>query len=149
VWPTVLARTPDAHLNVIGREVSPRLTALAGKYHDSVTVSGYVPDLNGALCNAAALVNPLRFGSGIKLKVFEALARSLPVVSTHIGAEGIASGPGTGILVADTANGMAEQLCSLTSVEHNAVVSKAAREQFTSTYTRHAVFEVYDSAFTL
>ncbi|PRC52936.1 glycosyl transferase family 1, partial [Mycobacterium sp. ITM-2017-0098] len=42
VWPTVLARTPDAHLNVIGREVSPRLTALAGKYHDSVTVSGYV-----------------------------------------------------------------------------------------------------------
>lgn len=149
VWPSVLARMPDAHLNVIGREVSPRLTALAEKFHDSVTVSGYVPDLDGALCNAAALVNPLRFGSGIKLKVFEALARSLPVVSTHIGAEGIASGPGTGILVADTPNGMAGQLCSLTSVEHNAAVSKAAREHFTSTYARQAVFEVYDSAFSL
>lgn len=149
VWPLVLARTPDAHLNVIGREVSPRLSALADRYRDSVTVSGYVPDLNDALSDAAALVNPLRFGSGIKLKVFEALARSLPVVSTNVGAEGIASGPGTGILVADTAAGLAEHLCSLTSVDHNAVVSREAREHFASTYARHAVFAVYDAAFTL
>lgn len=149
VWPLVLARTPDAHLNVIGREVSPRLSALTDRYRDSVTVSGYVPDLNDALSDAAALVNPLRFGSGIKLKVFEALARALPVVSTNVGAEGIASGPGTGILVADTAAGLAERLCSLTSVEHNAVASREAREHFASTYARDAVFEAYDSAFTL
>lgn len=149
VWPLVVDRTPDAHLTVIGREAPPRLLALAEKLGDSVTVAGYVPDLDDALNHAAALVNPLRFGSGIKLKVFEALERSLPVVSTPVGAEGIDSGPGTGILIAGGAAETAELLCSLTSLDRNTTVSNEAREHFASTYSREAVFEVYDSAFRL
>lgn len=149
VWPLVLARMPDAHLTVIGRDASPRLLALTDELAGSVTVAGYVPDLDDALNGAAALVNPLRFGSGIKLKVFEALRRSLPVVSTPIGAEGIDSGPGTGILIADDPAATAELLCSLTSVERNDLASNEAREHFASTYSRDAVFGAYDAAFTL
>jgi glycosyltransferase involved in cell wall biosynthesis len=148
-WPLVLARMPDAHLTVIGRDASPRLLALTAELAGSVTVAGYVPDLDDALNGAAALINPLRFGSGIKLKVFEALRRSLPVISTTVGAEGIDSGPGTGILIADDAAATADLLCSLTSVERNAEVSDEAREHFASTYSRDAVFAVYDRAFTL
>ena len=149
VWPLVLARMPDAHLRVIGRDASSGLLGLAAERGNSVTVEGYVPDLGDALDHAAALINSLRFGSGIKLKVFEALARSLPVVSTPVGAEGIESGPGTGILVASEPAETADLLCSLTSVQRNAEVSDEARAHFVSTYSRQAVFGVYDSAFAL
>ncbi len=147
VWPLVLDRMPDAHLAVIGREASRSLLELTGRYADSVTVEGYVPDLGEALDRAAALVNPLRFGSGIKLKVFEALGRSLPVVSTSVGAEGISSGPGTGILVADAPGETADLMCSLTSTERNAHVAQEAAAHFAATYSRESVFEVYDAAF--
>lgn len=147
VWPLVLARIPGAHLRVIGRDVSDRLLTLARKFPDSVTVDGYVPDLGEALEQAAALINPLRFGSGIKLKVFEALSRALPVVSTTVGAEGIASGPGTGIVVADDPPAMAEALCSLVAIEENLKRSAEAREHFETTYSRDAVFRAYDDVF--
>lgn len=149
VWPLVLTKMPDSHLSVIGRDASSALLELIGRFGDSVTVEGFIPDLSEALDRAAALVNPLRFGSGIKLKVFEALGRSLPVVSTEVGAEGIASGPGTGILIAGAPAETADALCSLTSAELNAQVSSEAREHFMSTYSRKSVFGVYDSAFAL
>ncbi len=149
VWPLVLARMPNAHLRVIGRDAPQRLVTLIAEMGDSVTMEGYVPDLGEALDRAAALLNPLRFGSGIKLKVFEALGRSLPVVSTPVGAEGIASGPGTGIGIATEPDDMAELLCSLTSEETNEQMSKEAGEHFARTYSRRAVFDVYDRAFAL
>ncbi|MCG7596284.1 glycosyltransferase family 4 protein [Mycobacterium sp. PSTR-4-N] len=147
VWPLVLARFPDARLRVIGRDVSDRLLTLARRYPDTVSVDGYVPDLGDALDSATALVNPLRFGSGIKLKVFEALSRALPVVSTTIGAEGIASGPGTGIVVADEPRAMADALCALVPVDENRRCSREAREHFATTYSREAVFRAYDEVF--
>lgn len=149
VWPLVLDRMPQAHLRVIGRDAPQRLVTLISNVGDSVTMEGYVPDLGEALDHSAALLNPLRFGSGIKLKVFEALGRSLPVVSTPVGAEGIASGPGTGIGIATEPAQLAELLCSLTSTEVNAQLSKEAGEHFATTYSRRSVFEVYDRAFGL
>ena len=147
VWPLVLARMPQARLMVIGRGASQRLSTLIADIGESVTMEGYVPDLGDSLNHAAALINPLRFGSGIKLKVFEALGRSCPVVSTPVGAEGIASGPGTGIGIATEPAEMAELLCSLTSTETNAQLSEEAGEHFARTYSRRAVFDVYDRAF--
>lgn len=149
VWPLVLARMPNAHLRVIGRDAPPRLSALAAEVGQSVSMEGYVPDLGDALDHAAALLNPLRFGSGIKLKVFEALGRSLPVVSTPVGAEGIASGSGTGIGIATEPAEMTDLLCSVTSQGANERMSKEAGEHFASTYSRRAVFDVYDRAFGL
>ena len=149
VWPKVLALLPDARLRVIGRDALPALLAEAGELTASVSVDGYVADLGDALGGAAALINPLRFGSGIKLKVIEALGRSLPVVSTPVGAEGIASGPGTGVLVGREPGELAGLLASLTDTALNAEVSAEARTHFLATYSRQAVFDVYDTAFAL
>lgn len=148
-WPTVLDMVPNARLRVIGRHAGPEVLAMAAEHGDSVTIDGYVDDLNDALGRAAALVNPLRFGSGIKLKVLEALGRSLPVVSTPIGAEGITSGPGTGVLVGSEPAEIATLLHSLTDPDRNAEVSADAERHFQTTYSREAVFEVYDTAFAL
>ena len=147
VWPTLLSRLPNARLRVIGREARPGILELAKLLGPSVSIDGYVADLGDALEGAAALVNPLRFGSGVKLKVIDALGRHLPVVSTAVGAEGIASGPGTGVLVADEPDGLVALLCSLTDPTRNAEVSRDAAEHFRTTYARAAVFERYDTAF--
>ncbi|AKK25968.1 glycosyltransferase family 4 protein [Mycobacterium sp. EPa45] len=148
-WPLILKRHPDARLRIIGREARPELLALAAKWGDSVVLEGFVPDLGTALAGVAALVNPLRFGSGIKLKVIEALGRALPVVSTPIGAEGIASGPGTGVLLGRQPAEFVELLCSLTEPAVNAEISAQAREHFRTTYSRSAVFAAYDTAFSV
>ena len=147
VWPAVLSRLPDARLRIIGRDIRPDLKTLTAGLTDTVSVDGYVPDLSESLGRAAALINPLRFGSGVKLKVIEALGRGVPVVSTPVGAEGIANGPGTGVLVGQEPTDIADLLVALTDPEHNAQVSADSLAHFSTTYTRSAVFDTYDRAF--
>jgi glycosyltransferase involved in cell wall biosynthesis len=53
---------------------------------------------------------PLRIGGGSRLKILEALASGLPVVSTRIGAEGLALRPGEDFALADTPEEMADAL---------------------------------------
>lgn len=148
-WPMVLGRLPGARLRVIGREARPDVLSLVAGLSGSVSVEGYVADLSDALGSAAALVNPLRFGSGVKLKVIEALAHRLPVVSTPVGAEGIASGTGTGVLVGREPAELTGLLCALTDPARNAEVSAEAQAHFRRTYSREAVFAAYDQAFSV
>ncbi len=147
VWPIVVDRLPSARLRVVGREARGGLLRLAAGFADSVSVEGYVEDLSSIFISAAALINPLRFGSGIKLKVIEALARGLPVVSTTVGAEGIQNGAERGVLVADRPDEIAATLCELTSPRTNLEVADAALAHFESVYSRDAVFAAYDAAF--
>jgi glycosyltransferase involved in cell wall biosynthesis len=149
VWPMVLTRMPKAQLRIIGRDCSPELAELVRRWGESVTLEGYVDDLTEMLCSAAGLINYLRFGSGIKLKVIEALGRGLPVVSTNIGADGFAVGPEHGVLVADQAEQFVEAMCELTDPRRNREISDSARGQFDSTFARNAVFCCYDKAFAL
>ena len=149
VWPRVIKRMPQARLHIIGRECGAELAEVVGRLGDSVTLEGYVDDLSEMLSAAAGMINHLRFGSGIKLKVIEALARGLPVVSTTIGADGFAVGPEHGVLVADQSEQFADALCELTDPGRNHEVSEGARDQFASTFSRDAVFACYDKAFAL
>lgn len=147
VWPLLLARVPRARLRVLGRNPQPELVALVERHRDSVSLEGFVPDLGSVLDRAAALVNPLRFGSGVKLKVIEALGRGLPVVSTSVGADGIADGPAQGVLVADGGDGFADRMAALVEVSYNRSLSDSARAHFDREYSRDAVFDKYDKAF--
>ncbi|OBF90615.1 group 1 glycosyl transferase [Mycolicibacterium flavescens] len=149
VWPLVLKQRPDAKLTVIGRDPFPNLTALAAQYPDSVTLEGYVPELTSILSRSAALVSPLRFGSGVKLKIIEALGAGMPVVSTSIGAEGVTVGAEYGVLVGDSAPDFAQLMLEATDTPYNADLSAAARQHFDSTYSRKAVFAQYDMVFGL
>ncbi len=148
-WPALLQRRPDACLRVIGRHPRPALREVAERAGGSVVLEGFVPDLDAALGGAAALVNPLRFGTGVKIKVIEALSRGLPVVSTAVGADGIASGPDTGVLVCDGVAPTVETLLRLTDRAQNRAASEAARAHHRRVYSRDAVFARYEQAFGL
>lgn len=149
VWPLVLANRPDAQLKVVGRNPRRALSDLVAQHADSVTLEGFLPDLNEIFDRAAAMVNPLRFGSGIKLKIIEALSAGLPVISTSVGADGVATGADRGVLVADDDDELAELLLQATDQARNVQLSLAATEHFVSLYSKEAVFARYDAAFGL
>jgi glycosyltransferase involved in cell wall biosynthesis len=63
------------------------------KLHPGVEFAGIADDLHAEYAAACLALVPLRAGSGLKIKLAEALAHGLPVVSTTAGASGIASSP--------------------------------------------------------
>jgi glycosyltransferase involved in cell wall biosynthesis len=145
--PALLDAVPGARLRVVGRGAGAELQRLAAGYGDAVSLEGWVPDLDEVLSAACAMVNPLLFGTGIKLKVLEALVRGLPVVSTRTGVEGVAEGPAHGCLVEDDVDRHPELLRSLIDRERNAELSAAALAHYRSEFSPAAVRAVYDEVF--
>jgi glycosyltransferase involved in cell wall biosynthesis len=77
VWPRIQKLAPGAELRV------------AGRGSDRLGLMGEVPSAIEFFQQLAVLVFPLRRGSGMKVKVLEAMASGVPVVTTPAGAEGI------------------------------------------------------------
>lgn len=96
VWPRVIARRPDAVFRVIGHCPDGLRAELAAA--PGVDVLGRVPEVRPQLIGAHAFVVPLLVGSGLRIKILEALAWELPVISTPIGWEGIEVEPGRHLL---------------------------------------------------
>jgi glycosyltransferase involved in cell wall biosynthesis len=145
--PELLRRVPDAVLRIVGGGAASELQSLAARWGDHVRIDGYVADLDQVLAKSCAMVSPLRFGSGVKLKVLEALARGVPVVSTSVGAEGIATGPHQGVLVEDDLDRHPQLMQWLTRQHVNERMSQAARAHFDGTFSQEAVFRRYDDLF--
>ena len=110
VWPELCPKYPQIKLNIIGRDPTPAVQKLAG---DSVQVSGWVDDVRPYFNNSSVLIVPLRSGGGTRLKILEAMACGLPVVSTRIGAEGLDITDGENILLADEVDDFAEAILRL------------------------------------
>ena len=94
----------------VGRNPSARVKKLAGP---DVVVTGTVPDVRPYLRGALALVVPIRVGGGTRLKILEAFAARVPVVSTRVGAEGIACQHERDVLFAETPAEFAAALARL------------------------------------
>jgi glycosyltransferase involved in cell wall biosynthesis len=98
VLPEIRRHVLDARVRVIGRDPPPALRE-AGRL-PGVEVAGGVPDVVPHLREAHALVVPLMAGGGTRLKILEAFAAGLPVVSTPVGCEGLDVADGEHLLVA-------------------------------------------------
>jgi glycosyltransferase involved in cell wall biosynthesis len=95
-----------ATLRVLGQGPAPRLGP-------SVEWLGPVPDVRPHLAAARVYVAPVRFGTGMRGKVLEALAMARPVVTTSVGAEGLGACDGRELLVADSATALAAAIDGL------------------------------------
>lgn len=100
VLPYIRQHRPDVVFDVVGSRPPPALREL-GQNSSSINVTGYVADLIPYLKQVGAFVVPLRAGGGMRVKILNALAQRLPIVSTSLGAEGIAVADGEQILLAD------------------------------------------------
>ena len=89
IMPRVWASMPDVRLSLVGANPTEAVLAMAG---EQVEVTGFVSDaeLAARYREARVAVVPLRFGAGVKSKVVEALQQGLPLVTTAVGAQGLA-----------------------------------------------------------
>ena len=102
VYARIRSRRPDIAFDVVGTKPPGRITRLhlSG---DSIHVAGYVADLTPFFERAGVFVVPLRAGAGMRVKILEAMARGVPVVTTRLGCEGIEVEHDRHVLLADSA----------------------------------------------
>lgn len=111
IFPRVRARLPGCTVQIAGPGTGLSLGRWA---HDpAVKSSGFVPDLNRTLNEAAVFVAPLRFAAGVQNKVLEAMAAGTPVVATPTVNEGLAARPGSDLLLGSTADELAQAVVTL------------------------------------
>jgi polysaccharide biosynthesis protein PslH len=105
VLPRVRERVPAATLELVGPDPKGALERCGGP---GVRVAGRVDDVHAHLHAARVVVVPLRSGSGTRLKVLEALAAGVPVVSTPLGVAGLAVSDGRDVLIGRSAGELAD-----------------------------------------
>ena len=128
VWPRVRNAVPGATLAIAGtvsRSLPPRDTLGASRGVESL---GMVPSLETEYRRAAVCLVPLLFGTGIKIKLLEALGFGKAVVSTSVGVEGLGSWAAEAVAVADDAESFAAAIAALlTDAARRRTQEQAAR----------------------
>ena len=110
VLPLVRAQEPRARLIVIGSDPPPRH---ALPESDAIELVGFVEDVHQPLRRYALFVCPILSGSGVRVKLLEAFAAGIPVVSTRLGAEGLAETDGEICALADDPQAFAGHVLDL------------------------------------
>ena len=106
VMPRIWREEPEARLRLVGARAT-RTVCRAAASDERIILEGYVEGLDPLYRDAAACLVPLRAGSGMRVKILDALAHGVPVVSTSLGAEGIQLENEQSILIADSADDFA------------------------------------------
>jgi GT2 family glycosyltransferase/glycosyltransferase involved in cell wall biosynthesis len=111
VLPLILERQPDAKLAVAGSDPPP--AHAYADYSGAVRMLGHVPDVREPLGRYAVFICPILSGSGVRVKLLEAYAAGIPVVSTVVGAEGLGDRDGEFCALADDPAGFASRVLQL------------------------------------
>jgi len=109
VLPLVRVDLPEIDVHIVGSDQPAGLAAGDPRVH----CHGWVEDLDSLYDTVRVAIAPLRFGSGIKGKIGEALSRGVPTVTTTVGAEGFQFASGYELIVADSAHEFAAQVVRL------------------------------------
>ncbi|MBI4875012.1 MAG: glycosyltransferase [Acidobacteria bacterium] len=145
VWPGLRARWPDLRWRIVGKNPHALRALAAGD--PRIELSGPVEDAIAELARASVAVAPMLSGSGTRVKILEAWAAALPVVSTTLGAEGLEARDGEHLLLADSAEGLRRAIDGLlVSPARRASLGAAARRLYERNYTWEAAWRSLDEA---
>jgi len=111
VWPQIRANVPDIRFYIVGKNPAPSIQTLTRE--PGIHVTGYVPSVLPYLAAADCYIAPLRVGGGTRLKLLEAMACGLPIVSTTLGAEGLDVVSSKHLLLAHSADAFSQAVLNL------------------------------------
>ena len=112
IWPAIKQALPQANLNIYGAYPPKKATDLNNK-KEGFHVHGWIESEQQAVKNARIYLAPLRFGAGLKGKLFAAMHYQTPSITTPIGAEGINQGLEWGGKIEQTAEKIAQAAVDL------------------------------------
>jgi len=131
IWPEIAVKHPELEFVIVGRRPSGAVRALASQ---RIRVTGTVDDVRPFYASAVAVVVPLRVGAGTRLKILEAMAAGVPVVSTRLGAEGIDATTNVHLLLAENRAEMVAAIDQIADPHIRSRLVSAAREFVTNRY---------------
>lgn len=138
VWPKVIEEEPELRLRLVGKEVE--CAPAGGRNVDRV---GPVEDAVAEIARARVAVAPIRSGSGTRLKILEAFAAGVPVVSTGLGAEGLRLRGE--VVVADEGRAFAEAIVGLVRDEdRQRALGEAGRRLYEQEYNWRSAWKALD-----
>jgi glycosyltransferase involved in cell wall biosynthesis len=145
VLPRIHAEEPGDQFLIVGREPPASVRRL----HNGRTliVTGTVQDVSPYLQIAAVAVVPMRLGGGTRIKILEAMAHGVPVVSTSVGAEGLDVQSGRHLLLADEPDAFAKACLSVSrdrSLQHRLAAEgyQLVREKYDWTQIERLVQQI-------
>ena len=139
VWPLLHREMPQLHLYLAGRRMP---TQLLQSRLEGVTVVGEVEDSGKFIASKQINIVPLLSGSGIRIKIIEAMSLGKAIVTTSVGAAGIDYTDGHNLLIADTAEGFVNQVRRLIdNPELSVALGQNARKLVETHYCRKALAE--------
>src|ERR1019366_3386748 len=145
ILPLIRRQRPATTLAIVGRTPPPKILQLAAE-DSGIRVTGTVADIRPYLWNSAVSIVPLRIGGGTRLKIYEAMAAQIPVVSTTIGAEGLSVNPPEDIRIADTPDRFASHCLELlASPEIRARLSHSAWQMVNSNFSWEHVARCFEN----
>ncbi|MEE4454469.1 acyltransferase family protein [Novosphingobium resinovorum] len=142
VWPQVREHVPDMRLDVAGTVAA----AFSRSPHSGVIFHGLVNDLHSLYSDAAVVIAPLTFGSGLKIKLVEALAYGKAIVATSITLQGIERECADAVIQADDAGHFAQAIISLKDDHDRLNLAEAALDaarRYFSPQACHAEFSIW------
>ncbi|MEX2597943.1 MAG: glycosyltransferase [Salibacteraceae bacterium] len=143
-WPKVKNLCPEAKLNICGKGADEALKVIM-RNHKDVHYHGFVEDLDEIMKKSRCAIVPLRFGSGMKIKTFDAFYRGLPLVTTSIGAEGIDVLNKKHALIVNKAEEFAQAVSeTLNNVDQSTTMRDQAKHLCTERYTYKTLFSQMD-----
>ena len=138
VLPLILAQEPEAKLVIVGSDPPPEHTYADHSAH--LHMLGYVEDIREPLARYALFVCPILSGSGVRVKLLEAFAAGIPVVSTIVGAEGLAVEDGEFCALADApAEFAARAVALLRDPQRAAAMAERARAEVVAQWDMAAI----------
>jgi glycosyltransferase involved in cell wall biosynthesis len=111
ILPLIHAQMPSVHLYIVGQQPHARLEGL--KSNPNITITGKVDSVLPYLYGAGVYIAPLRMGSGTRLKLLEAMACGCAIVATTIAASGLGDEVKSAMILADSAEILAENIIGL------------------------------------
>jgi glycosyltransferase involved in cell wall biosynthesis len=144
VFPLVRKKLPDVRFVVVGKQPPKALNYLG----NNVITTGYVENTDSYWNGTRIFVVPLHAGGGMRVKILEAWARGVPVISTTIGGEGISYSAGEDILIADTPEEFANAVLQIsTDTDLAQRLGRGGRKTFENYYEWKRVYPAWDQVY--
>jgi glycosyltransferase involved in cell wall biosynthesis len=148
IWPYLKKKEPELKFYIVGKNPPECIIRLSKIYKD-IIVTGFVEDIEPYYQKCRVFVVPLRFGSGIKVKILNAMARGLPVVTTPVGIEGMNVQDSIDIMVGSTPDEIISKIIILLNDKTIwTKISNNARKTIQKNYTWDKVLARLDNILT-